>query len=275
MPQPEDIGLPCVGVETHAHLYGPQFAQDLPEVLRRAKRAGVSHIGQVFLSPEAWRKELPRFEPNPDYPEFFFIIGVHPTDGLEIYNDGTIDDLRRIVRQENRERSRIKAIGETGLDYYWKECPPELQKEMFIKQIELARELALPLVIHSRDAFDDTMNILLDNGAGGRPLLWHCFNGDYDMARKILDQGWHISIPGPVTFPANKALREAVAAIPADRIMVETDCPYMSPMPYRGKRNEPAYLAFTISVMAEARGVSPAELWRLCGDNARRFFGVV
>ncbi len=275
LPLPESVNLPCVGVETHAHLDLHHFNEDFDEVLRRAKRSGVSAIGQVFLSPEAWRKQQARFAPNPDYPEFFFLLGIHPTDGLELFNGQTIDELRRIVRQEARQGGRIRAIGEIGLDYYWKDCPQDLQKDIFAQQLDLARELNLPVAIHCRDAVDDTMRILLDRGFSGYPLLWHCFNGDYDMAMKVVNNGWHVSIPGPVSFPANKSLREAVAAIPLDRLMVETDCPYMSPVPYRGRRNEPAYLAFTITGMAEAREMSPAELWRICGDNARRFFNIV
>jgi TatD DNase family protein len=116
------------------------------------------------------------------------------------------------------------------------------------------------------------MAILKAEGAAGRPLVWHCFGGDRALAERILELGWHISCPGPVTFPANSALREAVKIIPAERLMIETDCPYLAPMPYRGKRNEPAYLALTLQVRAEERGVAAAELWTSCGKTAAEFF---
>ena len=138
----------------------------------------------------------------------------------------------------------------------------------------MARELDLPVVIHSRQAEEDTVAVLLEMGFRDRPLLWHCFGGDAAMARTLLDNGWHISVPGPATYPKNVALREAVASIPPDRLMLETDCPYLSPQQYRGKRNEPAYLAFTCAGVAELRDEDPAETWAACGANTLRFFGV-
>jgi TatD DNase family protein len=128
------------------------------------------------------------------------------------------------------------------------------------------------VVIHCRDAELEALALLEGEGFADYPLLWHCFGGNAHMAERIVRNGWHISVPGPVTFPANKALREAVASIPADRLLVETDCPYLSPEPLRGKRNEPANLGYIIAAMAEVRGVPASELWTLCGDNARRFF---
>lgn len=262
-PPPE---LPCTGVETHAHLDSSQFVEDLDDVIQRAKQAGVQQIGQVFLHPEKWEKTKDIFLAHPD---FFFLLGIHPTDSHEV-DETVLDAIASILANE----PRIKAVGEIGLDYYWKECPPERQKLFFRKQLALAKELNKPVVIHSRDAEEETIALLQEEGFSGRPLLWHCFGGAIPMAKKILDSGWHISIPGPVTYPANQALRESVAMIPLDRIMVETDCPYLAPHPMRGKRNEPAFLGYTIAVMAEAKGMAPEELWTICGDNARRFFAL-
>ncbi len=261
--------LPCTGVESHAHLNSKQFAQDFDEMLVRAKNAGVAQILQVFLSPEAWRTGKDRFSANPAHPEVFFLLGIHPTDAHE-----HPPDVLQGVRAAVKEDPRIRAIGEIGLDYYWKDCPRDVQRAMFLAQLSLARELALPVVIHSRDATDDTFALLEEQNFTGYPLLWHCFGGDVSMAERIVDAGWHLSIPGPVTYPANSALREAVAAVPLDRLLVETDCPYLAPAPLRGKRNEPANLGYTIAAMAEARGMAPADLWTVCGDNARRFFGI-
>lgn len=259
--------LPCTGVESHAHLDDRRFARDLPQVLSRAKKAGVAQIGQVFLSPNAWRMGKDLFPSKPELPEVFFTLGIHPSEAHE-FSPEIYMEVKDIAAKEKR----IKAIGEIGLDYHWKECPPPVQKDMFIKQLGVAKELDLPVTIHCREADADTLAILKDEGMYGRPLLWHCFGGDSRMAGRLVDAGWHLSIPGPVTYPANQALRDAVAYIPLDRLMIETDCPYLTPVPFRGKRNEPSYLAYTIAAMAEARKMNPADLWTACGDNARSFF---
>jgi TatD DNase family protein len=258
--------LPRTGVESHAHLNSRQFAMDFEAVMERAFAAGVAQIIQVFLSPEAWAEGRALFD---RYPEVFFILGTHPTEAGD-YNDEREQGIRAAVAGDGR----IRAIGEIGLDYYWKDCPPDRQKESFQRQLALARSLELPVVIHCRDAEADTFALLEQEGFAGYPLLWHCFGGDESMARRIVDKGWHISIPGPVTFPANQALRDAVAAIPLERLLVETDCPYLSPAPLRGKRNEPANLGYAIAAMAEARAMPVDELWTRCGDNARRFFSL-
>lgn len=256
--------LPCTGVETHAHLNSPRYNDDRDEVIERARKAGVKNFGQVFLSPEAYRESRDYFASQEG---FFFLMGIHPTEAHQ-FDLKILDETKAIIEKD----PLIKAVGEVGLDYYWKDCPPELQKDFFARQISMAKELKLPLVLHCREAEKDSMDILKGEGMVGHPLLWHCFGGDPLFAQEVLDCGWHISIPGTVSFKRNDALREAVAMIPNDRIMIETDCPYLTPEPFRGKRNEPAYLAYTIEVMAKARKVSVEELWTLCGDNARRFF---
>ncbi|MDL2267949.1 TatD family hydrolase [Desulfovibrio sp. OttesenSCG-928-G15] len=259
--------LPLTGVESHAHLNSRQFAPDIDAVMQRATDAGVAQIIQVFLSPEAWAEGKGYFDA---YPHVYFILGTHPTEAMN-YSDTVENGIADAISSDKR----IRGIGEIGLDYYWKDCPPEVQKQVFVRQLALARRLSLPAIIHCREAEGDTLSILEENGFKNYPVLWHCFGGNTGMAQRIIDNGWHISVPGPVTFPANQALREAVAAIPQERLLVETDCPYLSPAPLRGKRNEPANLGYTIAAMAEARGVSPEELWTQCGDNARRFFGIV
>ena len=178
------------------------------------------------------------------------------------------------IRDAFAEDGRLRAVGEIGLDFYWDDCPKEIQYQALHDQLRLARELEKPVVIHCRDAEAETLTTLEARGFAGYPLLWHCFGGNADMARRIIRNGWHISIPGPVSYPANKAVREALAVIPDDRLLLETDSPYLSPVPWRGKRNEPAFTVFTVRHMAAARGMEPEELWQLCGDNARRFFGV-
>ena len=264
---PESLNMPRTGADSHAHLDVRHYKDDEVEgVLERAKAAGVASIGNVFLSVEAWETGTSRFA---GHPEVFYLLGTHPTDATQ-YTPGERAAMVRAFRQDNR----LRAVGEIGLDFYWKDCPPGIQIPAFIDQLHLARELDLPVVIHCRDAYDETVAILRNEGFHGYPLLWHCFGGTADQARYLVDAGWHLSIPGPVTFPANHELRAALRVIPADRLLSETDCPYLAPMPYRGKRNEPAYTVFTVSAMAEALDVPPHELWTRCGDNARRFFGI-
>ncbi len=253
-------------MESHAHLNSRQFSVDRKEVLERAFAAGVAQIIQVFLSPEAWATGKELFA---QYPEVYFILGIHPTEAA-----GYTETMETGIRQAVLADARIRAIGEIGLDFYWKDSPPEAQIRVFLRQLALARDLKLPVVIHCREAEKECFELLEGEGFTEYPLLWHCFGGDAVMLERIVRNGWHISVPGTVTFPGNGALRLAVAAAPAERLLVETDCPYLSPMPLRGKRNEPANLGYTIAVMAEARGMTPAELWTQCGDNARRFFGI-
>ena len=158
------------------------------------------------------------------------------------------------------------------LDFYWDDQPHDLQRNIFRAQLRLAKQLEKPVVIHSRDAADATIEILEEEECVGYPLLWHCFGADAVLAERIVGNGWYISVPGPVTFPKNEDLRAALHVIPSDRLLLETDCPYLTPAPYRGKRNEPAYLAFTAQCVAEQLGIPAETLWTRCGENAKRFF---
>lgn len=263
---PLTLALPPVGVDSHAHLAGKEFDADREDVLARAAACGIAHIGNIFLEPAAFDAQKRLFDAHP---EVFFVLGIHPCEGQTCDKDA-LETMRRAFATE----PRLKAVGEIGLDFYWDDCPRELQYQAFQLQLDLARELHKPVVIHCREAEKETLALLEAQGFAGHPLLWHCFGGAPALARRIIRNGWHISIPGPVSYPANDALREAVAVIPEDRLLLETDCPYLSPIPWRGKRNEPAFTVFTVRHMAEARGVSPATLWQQCGRNARRFFGL-
>lgn len=265
-PAPESLGLPCTGVESHAHLDLDAFTEDLGDVLRRAALAGVAQLGNVFLGPAAYHRNRHLFDAHP---EVFFVLGIHPCEGATC-DAAALSSMREAFSAD----ARLRAVGEIGLDFYWDDCPPDVQRTAFRAQLALAREVERPVVIHSRDAADASIALLEEEGFAGYPLLWHCFGGDAALAERIVDNGWHVSIPGPVTYTANATLREAVHVIPLDRIMFETDCPYLTPMPYRGKRNEPAYAVFTARCVAEERGMDVSDLWTVAGDNARRFFGL-
>lgn len=269
-PEPETLALPLAGVDSHAHLDLPDFDADREAILDRARACGVAAVGNVFLGPEAYLRNRRLFEARP---EVFFILGIHPGNA-----DTCTQAALAAMGQAFATDPRLKALGEIGLDYYWDDHPRQTQQDAFRAQLDLARELGLPPVIHcrdkahSQDAFEDSLRILDAAGFPGRPLLWHCFGGDADQATQLLKRGWHISIPGPVSYARNDALREAVAAIPLERLLIETDCPYLSAEPWRGKRNHPALMGFTAAGIAPLKGVDVEQLWRTTGDNARNFF---
>lgn len=264
--QPQTLNMPLTGVDTHAHLDMEDYNTDLAEVFGRARDSGVSHIGQIFLSPEAYHLNRARFAPHANV---FMLLGIHPHDA-DNFSSRIMDQMTQALTQD----ARLKAVGEIGLDFHGDLSSHEGQIKAFKEQLKMAATLDKPVVIHSRAAHDETMDILLQAGFENRPLLWHCFGGNPEEALGILARGWHISIPGTVTFPKNDLLREAVRAIPLDRLVLETDCPYLTPMPWRGRRNEPAYLPFTAQAVAAAKNMDPAELWTSCGQTARAFFHV-
>ena len=265
-PEPESLGLPLVGVESHAHLDLDDFDEDREAIIERAKASGVAQIINVFLGPDAFERNHHLFD---DHPEISFLLGVHPNNA-----DTLTDDVLSRMHDHFKANPRLKGVGEIGLDYYWERVDHGVQKEAFIKQLLLARELDLPVVIHSRDANEDCIKILVEQGFKDTPVLWHCFGSGLELAQPVIDNGWHISIPGPVTFRKTDDLQAAVARIPLDKLLVETDCPYLAPEPWRGKRNHPALAAFTAKRVAEIKGRSVEDIWQITGDNARRFFSL-
>lgn len=266
-PEPESLELPRVGVESHAHLDLDDFDDDREEILARAQASGLSHIINVFLGPDAYEARKGLFD---GHPEVSFLLGVHPNNA-----DTLSDDVLSRMREHFKADPRLKGLGEIGLDYYWDRVPHDVQKNAFVQQLHLAKELALPVIIHSRDANDDTVEILEAEGFVGYPVLWHCFGAGMELAETVVENGWHISIPGPVTYKKkSEDLQAAVARIPFDRLLIETDCPYLTPEPWRGKRNHPALVAFTAKRIAEIKGRSVNDIWQIAGDNARTFFGL-
>lgn len=272
--KPEELGLPLVGVDTHAHLDYGAYDEDLDAVLERGRKAGLAWVGNVFLGPDNYDAHVPAFDAHPDV---FFLLGVHPHDSSTALADNgkVLTDALARMERHFRSEPRLRAMGEIGLDYFYADkAPPEAQQRAFKAQLELARALDIPVAIHSRDADNDTFAALLDLGFKDRPVIWHCFGKGQGLAEEIVAQGWLVSIPGIVTFAKNERVLDAAASIPLDHLVLETDCPFLSPTPYRGKRNEPAYLAFTAAAIAARRNMSAAELWRRCGERAVRFFGL-
>jgi len=272
-PSPVTLGLPPVGVDSHAHLDpldGEQndLSGDLAGVLHRAREAGVCAVGQVFMGPEAYAAGRDAFDGAPL--DVFFLMAVHPCEAMKC-TGRVMEAMRRAFMDD----ARLRAVGETGLDFYWPDCPHLVQEEAFRLHIAMARETGRPVVIHSRDAAADTLRILEAEGVVNWPVLWHCFSGDaVSKLERILANGWHVSVGGAVSYPANAPLRDALTRIPPDRMLLETDSPYLAPEPWRGKPNEPAFCAFTCAAIAKVLGEKPADVWERCGVNARRFFGI-
>lgn len=258
--------LPYGGADSHAHLDLKFKAHEVEQVIERARKAGVSHIGQVFLGPDACKASIERLSV---FPQLFFMMGIHPHEATEL-TPSVLEAMRQLFIAD----TRLKAVGEIGFDFFRNNSPAKEQEQAFRNQLHLALEMNLPVVIHSRSAAEQSVQMLEAEGFVGRPVLWHCFNDADAMGQqeRIVANGWHISIPGPVTYPANAALREAIGRIPVGLLMVETDCPYLSPQGFRGSRNEPALVAHTARTVADCLGMDAATFWLQAGDNCRRFF---
>jgi TatD DNase family protein len=242
-------------IDSHCHLAGPEFEADLPAVVERARAAGVTSALVILSAGD--RAELRRAERVSDvWPDVRFSAGIHPHQAGE--HAGDVDAGLALVDAALAER-RAVAIGEIGLDYHYDFSPRDVQQEVFRRQLRFARDRNLPIIIHTREATDDTFAILREESPGV-PVVFHCFTGSIDMARMVLDIGAWVSFAGIVTFPKAGELREVAKQVPADRFLVETDAPYLAPVPHRGKRNEPAHVARVVEMLAEIRGVTAAEV---------------
>jgi TatD DNase family protein len=254
-------------VDSHCHLDFPDFSTELDAVISRARAAGVGRIVTISTRVKRHAQVLAIAE---KVPEVFCSVGTHPHYAHE-EPDVDAQKLAGLAKHP-----KIVAIGEAGLDYFRNNSPREAQAASFRQHIAAARETGLPLVIHSRDCDVDMMQILREeSGKGAFPAVLHCFTGGRDLAFAAIDLGHYVSFTGILTFKNSDALREIAAALPADRIMVETDAPYLAPLPYRGKRNEPAYVVETAKVLADARGVSADEITRQTTENFFQLFSKV
>jgi TatD DNase family protein len=248
-------------VDTHCHLDDEQFAGDLEAVLERAQAAGVARM--MAIGTGGGPADLETAIRLADcYPFFYATVGVHPHDAAKATPE-TFDRLRDLL-----PHPKVLAVGEIGLDYHYDFSPRDVQRAVFIRQLELAREAEKPIVIHTREAWADTVQILRENyiGAG----IFHCFTGGPAEAREAVDLGFHLSFGGVLTFPKTDNVREAARIVPAARLLVETDAPYLAPVPHRGKRNEPAFLIETARKLAAIRGISPQELAAVTTLNFER-----
>lgn len=250
-------------IDSHAHLNDPHFDANLTEVAERAKQAGVEGIINVGYDLESSHKAVALAE---EYDWMWAVVGVHPHEARLVTPD-TMAELERLARHP-----KVVAIGETGLDYYYDHSPREVQQQVFHQHLELAAKLKLPVVIHSRDAAQDTINIVKEH-PDNRCVI-HCYSGSLETAKIYLDLGHFISFTGSVTFKNAAKLREVAAAVPLERLMIETDCPYLSPEPMRGKPNEPAWIEYVAAKLAELHSISVDDLKAITAANARLFFNL-
>jgi len=250
-------------IDSHAHLEMPDFKKDLEAVIQRAKESGVEYIFTVGTEKKDWKRAV---EIADSHPSIYVILGVHPHNAKEI-DDQTYPTLRGLCRN-----GKVKAYGEIGLDFFRNLSPRDIQLKRFREQIGLAKELDLPIVIHNREAHRETLEILKSEKAEESGGIIHCFSGDYEMAKACLDMGFYISIPGSITFKNAEGLREIVERIPLESLLVETDAPFLTPEPFRGKRNEPSYVRYTAQKVAEIKKVSFEKVAEITTENALRVY---
>ncbi|MBC7962573.1 MAG: YchF/TatD family DNA exonuclease [Steroidobacteraceae bacterium] len=251
-------------IDSHSHIYYRDYSGDFDEMLARAADAGVAAMLVVGTDIESSRESVELAE---KYPQLYAAVGVHPHDAGRV-----TDKCYDVIRDLAQASPKVVAIGEIGLDFYRDRSPRDTQEVVFRRFLQLASELELPVIIHDRDAHERVMAILREEAV--RRGVLHCFSGDAAMAAEAIGMGFYVSIPGTITYPSNEALRDVVRAVTVDRMLVETDCPYLTPVPYRGKRNEPAYVRMAAEKVAELKGLTLADVARITTKNVRDLFGI-
>lgn len=249
-------------VDTHAHLQWASFNKDREQVISRARKVDVKYIVNIGFDLDGSREAIELAE---KYEGFYATVGIHPHNASQL-NENVLDKLRKLS-----ENPKVVAIGETGLDYYRNLSPRETQKKAFEAQLFLAEELGLPVVIHDREAHADTLE-MLSKFKGKINGIMHCFSGSREMAEQCIKSNFYISFAGPVTFPDSPKLQEIAKWIDLNKILFETDSPWLAPQPMRGKRNEPSFLPFTAKKIAELKRISMDELAKATTENAKRIF---
>jgi len=250
--------------DTHAHLEDSQFDTDREAVIQRAQEAGITTIINIGSSEKTSREAVKLAE---RYPFIYAAVGIHPHDAKDC-KDETWETLIKLA-----QNPKVVAWGEIGLDYYRDLSPRDVQRQVFIQQLKLADEMGLPVVIHNRDAHGDILQLIKKYWpqAGG---VFHSYSGSWEMARELLSLGFYLSFSGPLTYKNARQAPEVAAKVPEDRFVTETDCPYLPPEPYRGKRNEPAHVREVIKKIAELKGISMEKVIELSHENACRLFGI-
>ncbi|MBN1474237.1 MAG: TatD family hydrolase [Syntrophaceae bacterium] len=250
-------------IDSHAHLEMSEFDHDRRDVIGRALSAGVEYIITVGTNLELSQKAISLAA---EYDNIFATVGIHPHDAAAA-DDEILRQIKELARQP-----KVVAYGEIGLDFFRNISPPQKQVEVFSRQMEIARELNLPIIIHDRDAHEQVLRMVEESGI--RRGVFHCFSGDAKMAKKCVDLGFYISIPGTVTFDKAKKITDVVENVPLEYILLETDCPYLTPVPYRGKRNEPSFIVHTSKKVAQIKSLPWQDVARAAADNTKKLFGL-
>lgn len=248
--------------DSHAHYDSHQFDEDRHELLLSMQENG---IGTIVNCAADWESLTEVVEMAQYYPHVYAAVGLHPDEV------GELDEERFAFLKQQCQKEKVVAVGEIGLDYYWDTASHDVQKKWFVRQLELAKELDLPVIIHSRDAAEDTWNVMKEHAQGLRGVI-HCFSYSKEMAEQYVKMGFHIGIGGVVTFKNGKKLKEVAQAIPMDRILLETDCPYLAPEPFRGKRNSSLYIPYIAQAIADIKGITYNEVVAQTEKNAKELF---
>ncbi|AWE05940.1 hydrolase TatD [Lysinibacillus sp. 2017] len=252
-------------IDTHVHLNADQYDEDLQEVIDRALAANVEKMIVVGFDRKTIERAMQLIE---DYDFIYAVIGWHPVDAV----DCTEEDLQWI--EQLAAHKKVVGIGETGLDYYWDKSPKDVQQFWLRKQIQLAKKLELPIIIHNRDATADVVQILREENAAAVGGIMHCFGGSVETARECIKMNFMISLGGPVTFKNARQPKEVASEIPLEYLLIETDAPYLAPHPNRGKRNEPSYVPLVAEEIARLKEISVEEVAQKTTENAKRFFKI-
>ena len=251
--------------DTHAHLNDRAFDKDREELLAGLQEKGIGLVMNAGCSLEASREVV---EMAKQYPWLYAAVGSHP-DAADEVCDEVLEEHRKLCKLN----PKVKAIGEIGLDYHYEDIPRDIQQKAFRMQMELARELDLPVIVHEREAHEDGMAIVREFPTVKG--VFHCYSGSAEMARQLVDMGWYIGFTGVLTFKNARKAVETAASIPLDRIVLETDCPYMAPEPFRGKRNDPGYLYRMAERLAQIRGITPEEAAAVTTENGKRLYRIM
>jgi len=251
--------------DTHVHLNAHQYSEDFEEVIERAQEAGVSSMVVVGFDEETIQKAMALTE---RYDFIYAAVGWHPVDAIDM----TDEHLQWL--EELAAHPKVVALGEMGLDYHWDKSPKDVQKEVFRKQIRLAKKVKLPIIIHNREASADIVAILQEEDAQEVGGIMHCFSGSVEIAEQCLAMNFYLSFGGPVTFKNAKKPKEVVKHVPLDRLLIETDCPYLTPHPFRGKRNEPAYVKYVAEEIAKLKEIDYEQLAKITTENAKKLFAI-
>lgn len=252
-------------IDSHAHIDDERFDEDREEIIKAIKQNDVD----LFINVGAdLGSSIRSVRLSEEYDFIYAAVGVHPHDA-DTMDENSIDVLRTFAKKE-----KVVAIGEIGLDYYYDNSPRDIQKDKFREQIRLAKEIDLPIIVHSRDAAGDTMDILREEQDGSLRGVLHCYSGSLEQAQEYIDLGFYISLAGPVTFKNARVPKEVAEAVDINRLLIETDSPYLTPEPYRGKRNNPMYVRHVAEKIAELRNMSVEEVAKITSKNTRELFRI-